>query len=253
MSPGKKQTKPPGTKAQNVPALTKQKSFSEIVALIEQARQQAYQAVNTELIRLYWQIGGYISEKIESAQWGDGVVDQLAAYIAQAMPGVRGFTRRNLFRMRQFYETYAGDTKVSPLVSQLSWTNHLLIMGQCKRPEEREFYMRLSIEHRWGKRELERQLRASLFERAVLNPPKVAPAVRQMYPEAETTEEVENLSTDFKFLSKGTVSMAPEHLHQFADLFLHSLHSTDGCPNSSTVKYPLRLTKPCPVPSTKSN
>ena len=181
-----KHTKTTSNKAQTVPANTEQELFSEVVTFIEQARQQAYQAVNTELIHLYWQIGEYISKKITSAQWGDGIVDKLAKYIAHVMPGIRGFTRRNLFRMRQFYETYAEATKVSPLVSQLSWTHHLLIMSQCKCPEEREFYMRLSIEHRWGKRELERQLRASLFERAVLNPPKVAPAVRQMYPAAAT-------------------------------------------------------------------
>jgi predicted nuclease of restriction endonuclease-like (RecB) superfamily len=158
-------------------------SFSEVVQLIEEARQRAYQAVNTELIRLYWRIGEYISRKLESAQWGDGVVDQLARHIAHAMPGVRGFTRSNLFRMRQFFEAYAGDKKVSPLVTQLPWTHHLIILGQCKSPEERLFYIRLCVEQRWGKRDLERQLRASLFERAVLKPPKVAPAVRQLHPE----------------------------------------------------------------------
>jgi len=136
-----KHTKTTSNKAKTVPANTEQELFSEVVTFIEQARQQAYQAVNTELIHLYWQIGEYISKKITSAQWGDGIVDQLAKYIAHVMPGIRGFTRRNLFRMRQFYETYAEATKVSPLVSQLSWTHHLLIMSQCKCPEERGFYM----------------------------------------------------------------------------------------------------------------
>jgi len=64
------------------------------------------------LIELYWQVGEYISRKIEQAKRGDGVVTQLAEYLAQTQPGLRGFTRRNLFRMRRFYESYRGDEKV---------------------------------------------------------------------------------------------------------------------------------------------
>ena len=103
-------------------------TFVEIVTLIHSARQQAFQAVNTTLIELYWQVGAYISRKIENAEWGDGVVEQLAAYIARTQPGLRGFTRRNLFRMRQFYDTYRNDEKVSALLRQLSWTHNLIIL-----------------------------------------------------------------------------------------------------------------------------
>ena len=117
-------------------------SFGEITKLIEAARQKAFQAVNTVLIDLYWHVGKIISHKVNSAEWGDGVVAQLAAHIAQTQPGLRGFTRRNLFRMRQFYETYQGDEKVSALLTQLSWTNNLIILSQSKRQEEREFYLR---------------------------------------------------------------------------------------------------------------
>jgi predicted nuclease of restriction endonuclease-like (RecB) superfamily len=129
-------------------------------------------------------VGAHISRKIESAEWGDGVVDQLAAYIARTQPGLRGFTRPNLFRMRQFYETYRNDEKVSSLLRQLSWTNNLIILSQSKRDEEREFYLRMAIQERWSTRELERQFRAALFERTVLHPPKVSAALTQMQPEA---------------------------------------------------------------------
>ena len=94
-------------------------TFADIAQLIATARQRAVQAVNTTLIELYWQIGEHISRKIAASEWGDGVVDQLACYLAQTQPGLRGFTRRNLFRMRQFYEAYAGNELVSPLVTQL--------------------------------------------------------------------------------------------------------------------------------------
>ena len=119
-------------------------TFSEVVRLIAASRERALQAVNTELIDLYWQVGATISRKIEAAEWGDGVVERLAAYIAKTQPGLRGFIRANLFRMRQFYETYQGDEKVVPLVRQLPWSHHLIILGQSKRPEEREFYLRLA-------------------------------------------------------------------------------------------------------------
>ncbi len=158
--------------------------FAPIVALIEASRRKAYAAVNTALIDLYWQIGEILSRRIALAQWGEGVIAQLAQHIAVTQPGLKGFTARNLFRMRQFYETYQGDELVTPLVTQLPWTHHLIIMSQGQRPEEREFYMRQAITERWSKRELERQVKTALFERSVLHPPKVSAVARQLFPEA---------------------------------------------------------------------
>lgn len=160
-------------------------SFDEIIALIRQARRRALQAVNTELIDLYWRVGEYISRKLETAVWGEGVVDQLARFIAAQHPDLKGFTRRNLFRMRQFYETYRHDEKVSALLRQLPWTHNLMILSRCKHPEEREFYLRLASSEKWSSRDLERQLAGALFERAVLNPPKVSAALTQLRPQAE--------------------------------------------------------------------
>ena len=161
-------------------------SFREVVSLIQRARQRAFQAVNTELIDLYWRVGEYISRKLEAAEWGDGVVDELARYLARRHPDLKGFTRASLFRMRQFYDIYRFDKKVAPLVRQLSWTHNLLILSRSKRPEEREFYLRLCLRERWGKRELERQLAGALFERTILSPPKVSALLTQIHPGAET-------------------------------------------------------------------
>lgn len=158
--------------------------FAEIVGLIQAARQRTYQAVNNELIDLYWRIGEHISRKIAAAEWGDGVVAQLAAHIAQTQPGLRGFTRSNLFRMRQFYEAYQGDEVVAALPRQLSWTHNLIILGQSKRPEEREFYLRMAVKEQWSSRDLERQFRVALFERAVLQPAQVSAVLTQMHPQA---------------------------------------------------------------------
>ncbi|RON53852.1 PDDEXK nuclease domain-containing protein [Pseudomonas frederiksbergensis] len=170
--------------APDAPRNTTDDRFNEVLALIQSAKQQAIQAVNTQLIELYWQVGAYISRKLERAEWGDSVVSQLAEHLAQTQPGLRGFTRRNLFRMRQFYEAYRGDEKVSALLTQLPWTHNLLILTQSKLPEEREFYLRMAIQERWSTRELERQFKAALFERSVTQPVKVSAALRQTHPSA---------------------------------------------------------------------
>jgi len=153
--------------------------------MIQAARGKALAAVNIALVELYWQIGEYISRKLETAAWGEGVVEALAAYIARRHSGLKGFTRPNLFRMRQFFETYRDDKKVSPLVRQLPWSHNLAIL-RCKRPEEREFYLRMAHRDHWSRRELERQITGALFERAVLNPPKVSAALSHLHPEAQS-------------------------------------------------------------------
>ena len=73
------------------------------------------------------------------------VVEQLAKYLKSTQPGPRGFTQRNLFRMRQFYATYRDEKKMPPLVTQLPWTHNLIILSQSKTPEEREFFLKTAI------------------------------------------------------------------------------------------------------------
>jgi predicted nuclease of restriction endonuclease-like (RecB) superfamily len=188
--------------------------FNEVLALIEAARRRAYQAVNAELVGLYWQLGEYISQKIESAQWGDSVVDELVAAIARQYPGLRGYTRPNLFRMRQFYEAYRGNEKVSPLVRQLPWTHHLIILSRARPPETREFYMLAAIRHRWTKRELERQILSGAALRAAPGSKKVSAAVAQVHPAAED-EFKDTYSLEFLGLPNG---------HSEADLHGALLH-----------------------------
>lgn len=166
-------------------AAPEEQSFAEVVEMIQVTRGRALAAVNTALVDLYWRVGEYISRKLETAAWGEGVVQALASYIARRHPGLNGFTRANLFRMRQFYETYRSDETVAPLVRQLPWSHNLLILSRCKHPEEREFYLRMAQHDRWSRRDLERQLAGSLFERAMLNPPKVSAALKELHPDAE--------------------------------------------------------------------
>jgi predicted nuclease of restriction endonuclease-like (RecB) superfamily len=151
--------------------------FGEIRQLIDQARKEALKNVNTRLIQLNWQIGGFISQKLIEAHWGEKKIEQLAEYLKSCGPDYNGFTRRNLYRMKQFYDAYNGNEIVSPLVTQLAWSHHLLILSKAKMPEEREFYIRLAIRERYSKRELERQLDAAVYERALLSGKSDVPAV----------------------------------------------------------------------------
>lgn len=159
-------------------------AFRAIVGLIQSARTRALQAVNTELIDLYWRVGKHISRRIAADGWGKSTILSLADFIRREQPNVRGFSAQNLWRMRQFYETYSDQPKLSTLLRELSWSHNMLIINRSKRPEEREFYLRMATREQWSYRDLERQFNASLFERAVLSPPKVAAALRQSHPEA---------------------------------------------------------------------
>ena len=156
-----------------------EKSYSEIVKIIQSARERAYYKVNEELIRMYLQIGKYVSENSRDAAYGDAYVEGLAAFFAKNYPELKGFNRRGLYRMRQFYELYGADEKVSPLVTQLSWTNHLIIMSSCKSDEERYFYMALCAKERYSKRELSRQIDSAYYERCMLSQKPTTPAIAE--------------------------------------------------------------------------
>ena len=165
--------------------------FSEVVGLIQQARQRAFRAVNTELVGLYWQIGGYISAKLAAAEWGEGVVENLAQHLGRVLPGQRGFSVQNLWRMRQVHDAYAADAKLSSLVRVLPWSHNLVILNQAASAEARSFYLTMAAREHWSVRELERQLRLGAFEQAVLAPAKLSTALREMQgPTADRADAV---------------------------------------------------------------
>ena len=154
--------------------------FSDIVQLIRQARNNAIKAVNTELINLYWEIGAHISQKVEASEWGKSVVKELAIFIQQTDPQLKGFSDKNLWRMKQFYETYKDEPKLSPLVRELSWSHNLAIFSRCDSVKEKEFYLKISKEENYSKRELDRQISASLFERTMIGNAKLSTALREL-------------------------------------------------------------------------
>ncbi|MCL2745212.1 MAG: DUF1016 N-terminal domain-containing protein [Planctomycetaceae bacterium] len=150
--------------------------FTEVLSIIEQARENAFRAVNRELISMYWEIGRYVSEKVKSEGWVKSVVQKFSQYIQSHFAGIKGFSPQNIWRMRQFYETYAGNEflsalpreitgngKLSPLVREISWSHNVLIMQAAKTAEEREFYLLLTKKNNYSTRELERQIDSCLY------------------------------------------------------------------------------------------
>jgi predicted nuclease of restriction endonuclease-like (RecB) superfamily len=164
-----------------------EKRFSDIIQLIKQSRINAIKTVNAELINLYWNTGEYISKKLEIAEWGDSVVIELAKYIQQNEPDIKGFSDKNIWRMKQFYETYKDFPKLTTLLREISWSHNLAIFSRCKTIEEREFYLKLANQENYSFRELDRQISASLFERTMIGNSKLSTALREFNPDISNT------------------------------------------------------------------
>jgi len=146
-----------------------QTEFSEIIAIIEQSRENAFRAVNQEFITMYWKVGEYISKKVKNKGWGKSVVVEFAQFIQIERPDIKGFSASNVWRMRQFYDTYQSNEKLAPLVREINWTHNLIIMSRAKTDEAKEFYLLLCSKNNYSKRDLERQLDSMIFERTMIS------------------------------------------------------------------------------------
>ena len=164
--------------------------FDDIVKIVESAKARAYRKVNEELILMYQEVGKYISEKSKEAAYGSNFVENVADFFSENYPDLKGFTRRGLYRMKQFYEIYKDDEKVSTLLTQLSWSNHLKIISGSKSKEEREFYINLAIHENLTHRELVRQMDSGYYERYMLSNSNNLPAIQSV------KQETHNLFMD---------------------------------------------------------
>lgn len=106
------------------PITPKDQEFSEILQQIQTAKKRAIQQINSTLVELYWNIGQYISNQVELNLWGKNTVEKLASFIQSNAPDIKGFNARNLWRMKQFYEVYGNDAKLSTLWSVLPWSHN---------------------------------------------------------------------------------------------------------------------------------
>ncbi|QKF77460.1 PDDEXK nuclease domain-containing protein [Arcobacter defluvii] len=155
------------------------KDFQTVLSQIQNAKQKAYSSVNTILIELYWEIGKYISTKTTQENWGKGVVKELATFLKEKDPTSKGFGDKNLWLMKQFFETYKEDEKLYTLCREISWSNNRRIMS-LQTIEEREFYLVLSIKNRYSYRELDKQINTSTFERTMIADKKLSTVLKEL-------------------------------------------------------------------------
>lgn len=210
------------------------KILSNIINHIEQSKLRAFSEVNKALLNAYWNIG---KELGENSVYGKSVVEKLSRDLRLKYPEAKGYSVRNLWNMKRFYETYqkarlfgspelqsnsdtynqklqpvAGEPKgeklqtvsaesgkLQPLVAELlfkvSWTNHVLILDKTSSDEEKQFYLKICIKEKWSKRELNRQLDSSLFERYMLaDKPK---KVTVLIPKHEAEDIVKHFKDEY--------------------------------------------------------
>lgn len=138
----------------------------EIKNKVRSAQIKAAISVNRELLRLYWEIGKAIAEKQEKARWGDSIVDALAVDLRKEFPEMKGFSRANLFNIRQWHLFYSRfDEKVQQLVGQLPWGHNIVIINKIKDANEALFYVKEAIENNWSRNVLVHQIEGCLFRR----------------------------------------------------------------------------------------
>jgi predicted nuclease of restriction endonuclease-like (RecB) superfamily len=137
-------------------------------ARIQSAQFTALRAVNKELVGLYWDIGRLIVERQKDAAHGAAITEKLADDLRRAFPGMAGFSRRNVFYMREFFLLYRRDAKVQPLVAQIGWSHNLTILQRCPDPLEREFYVRATRRFGWSKNVLIHQIGNQSYRKSLV-------------------------------------------------------------------------------------
>lgn len=155
--------------------------LAEVKDRIREAQYEALKAVNKELITLYWDIGMMIVERQEKYGWGKSIIENLARDIQNEYSGIKGFSARNLWNMRNFHILYSDDQKLQPMVAEISWTKNLVIMEKCKDSLEREFYIRMTKKFGWTKNVLIHQIEGKSYQRYLLNQTNFDKAVPEKY------------------------------------------------------------------------
>lgn len=189
---------------------------------IQQSQIKAAIQVNSELLRLYWQIGKAIAEKQAKAKWGDGFLQTLSADLCKEFPTMKGFSYRNLKSIRQWFLFYNQEFLIrKQLVSQLEaslfsipWGHHIMIMQRCKSIQEALFYVQKTIENHWSRSVLEHQIALNLYARqgkAITNFQQQLPATA-----SDLAQELTKDPYVFDFLSM-TEGYTEKELQQYLE------------------------------------
>lgn len=141
---------------------------NEITSRIRSAQYEALKAVNKEMIALYWEIGKRITEQQAALGWGKSVVENLSQDIQKEFPGIKGFGARNMWDMARFYAEYQSNEILQPLVAEISWSKHTVILTKCKETQQRQFYILATKKYGWTKDVLINKIEAKTYENYLL-------------------------------------------------------------------------------------
>ena len=141
---------------------------NEITARIRSAQYEALKAVNKEMIALYWEVGKRITEQQTALGWGKSVVENLSRDIQKEFPGIQGFGVRNMWDMARFYAEYQSNEILQPLVAEISWSKHIIILTKCKETQQRQFYILATKKYGWTKDVLINKIEAKTYENYLL-------------------------------------------------------------------------------------
>lgn len=169
---------------------------------MKKRKNNTYKKVNEEMIFLYLEVGKFLYDLKENSNYGDKITTKASDFMKNNYPTIKGFTKRNIERMIQFYSTYKDDEIATPLVTQLSWTNNLLILSGSKSKEERHFYLKLSIKNNYSKRKLDRKISSAYYERYMLSDGNQLPTVNKTVDEDDypNTRILDTYSLEFLYL-----------------------------------------------------
>jgi predicted nuclease of restriction endonuclease-like (RecB) superfamily len=191
-------------------------TLAELKRQIREAQLKAAVSVNRELVRLYWNIGKTIAEKQEKSGWGTSVIEKMAKDLQNEFPGIEGFSRTNIFRMRAFYKEY----KIVPpavgqideiehlgVLIQIPWSHNIILMEKLDSPQQRLWYAAKTIENRWGKRALEDWIDRDIYSRQG----KAVTNFSLRLPEPQSTLAEETLCDPYPF---DFLNLSPGHLER---------------------------------------
>ncbi len=145
-------------------------TFTIIKQKVEESQVKAVLSVNTELLKLYWFIGKILTDKQESSDWGAKIIERLAQDLQRTFPGIEGFSRTNIFRIRSFYVEYqivpqaVGQFEDLPIF-KIPWGHNVVLIEKVKDLKIRLWYAQKTIENGWSRSVLEMWIKSDLYRR----------------------------------------------------------------------------------------
>lgn len=177
--------------------------LADLKERVRSAQVQAATSLNREMLSLYWEIGRAIVERQEKAGWGDAVIERLARDLSREFPSLRGFSRRNLFLMRQCYLAYRNSPNCAAAAARIPWFHNILILNKLSDQTEREWYLAQALRNHWSRAVLRHQIETGLYQRQAL-PGKTHDFDRTLPPpQSDLAQELLKDPYHFDFLGLG--------------------------------------------------